>query len=137
VKNITQLKGWICFLIFVVCVGGYLIGKKIISNKLVEKQIVYASKTASEVEIVWGLLDCKLPTKELWPQNTIQKNGVLHTKLNARDTVFITTISLPAESTIYYWMVQKKGKSGNPIEIWDSGVIPKLTLLKLSRTPGF
>ena len=109
------------FLIFIVCLAGYFISKQQIKKTFVEKEIAYRTAKAGEVEMAWGLLDGKLPSQKYWPANTTEKDGILYTRLSLSDTVFTTRLNLPAESSIYYWMVQKKDKSGNPVEVWDSG----------------
>ncbi|MBK5272724.1 MAG: acyltransferase [Bacteroidia bacterium] len=112
---------WFYFLIILSCIGGYFITTNAIKKKLVDKEISYVSNTASEVNMVWGMIDGKLPSKNFWPANTYEKDGMLYTEMNHRDTIFLANLKLPDESIIYYWMVLKKDKSGNETEIWDSG----------------
>ena len=106
---------------FAACIIGYFISKEQIKKSFVGKEITYTNSNASEVEMAWGVVGEKLPESSLWPQNTVMIKDMLYTKLFVRDSIFSTTISLPAESIIYYWMVLKKDRAGNPIEVWDSG----------------
>jgi hypothetical protein len=112
---------WFYYLTFLICLSGYFISNQLIKGLIVQKEITYTTSTASEVEMAWGIIDDKLPSKKYWPEHTVLIDNMLYTKMNAYETGFKIKINLPAESAIYYWMVQKKDKAGNNTEVWDSG----------------
>lgn len=97
----------------VVCVAAYLI----IGNTNIKKDINYISTTDSEVYMAWGQMDGEIPSNDKWPPNTYFEGNLLFTKMNAVKDSFFTSISLPAGTEIYYWMVQRKDKDGNETDI--------------------
>ena len=66
-------------------------------------------------------MDGEIPSNDKWPPNTYFEGNLLFTKMNAVKDSFFTSISLPAGTEIYYWMVQRKDKDGNETDIWDTG----------------
>ena len=114
-------KTWFYFLIIICCIGAYFISKPIINKKLIEKEILYTSDTASEVYMVWGTLEGHLPVEKLWPPDSYTKDAMIWTKMSNTNNEFITTLNLPSGSYIYYWMVQTRDKNNHVTEVWDSG----------------
>ena len=109
------------FLLIICCIGAYFLSKSIISKKLIEKEIVYVSNTATEVYMVWGIMEGPLPVEQLWPPDSYTKDAMIWTKMSNTNNEFITTLKLPPGSHIYYWMVQTKDKNNHVTEVWDSG----------------
>ncbi|GAA4452726.1 hypothetical protein GCM10023189_16600 [Nibrella saemangeumensis] len=71
--------------------------------------------------MVWGINYSQLPPEEFRPQGSYVKAGLVYTKLNIVDGQFKTAISLPNKTILNYWMVSRKDKKGNSIDIWDTG----------------
>ena len=108
-------------IIFLTFIATYFISNWVISKQFVTKEFTYSSGTASEVYMVWGGLDGKLPSKEFWPANSYRQDGMIYTKLSASNGKFVTSLKLTVGVNLYYWMVQRKDKAGNETDIWDSG----------------
>jgi len=113
-------KSWKYFLVFILCFGAYIATKHYFKTVLVEKKISYTT-TASEVFIVWGLTSGSIPNTNLWPPDSHLDDEMIYTKMVADGKQFTTRLALPAETNIYYWLVQTKDKNGNATDIWDSG----------------
>lgn len=64
-------KSWPYFLIIFVCLAGYFVYKAILERKPVVREIVYSAASASEVYMVWGLLNGKI----VKPRTEIEKAG--------------------------------------------------------------
>lgn len=90
-------------------------------KKIVEKKVSYNSITASEIYMVWGQSDGKMPAKNLLPANSKIEGEIIYSKMANDSNRFIAKLRLPAGTNIYYWMLQRKDKAGNATEIWDSG----------------
>src|SRR4051812_4230185 len=120
-KNQFHLKkAWPYLLIFCCCIAAYLVSTFLIRNRIEQKEIAYASDTASEVFMVWGLMDGNLSPQKLWPAGSFVKDKVLWTPLKPAERKFLTTLTLPAGTLFYYWMVQTKDAHGQATEIWDT-----------------
>ena len=113
-------------LIILICLAAYFISRSAIEKKIIAKEILYSSNTASEVYMVWGMMDKKLPPKDLWPIGSSLEDKMIWTKMYHINSRFSTTLNLPTGSNIYYWMVQKKDKAGKATDVWDSGGNDKL-----------
>ena len=104
-----------------ICLAGYFLSQSILSKKLIEKEIIYNSDSASEVEMAWGIIQEKIPPEKFWPSNSYANDKVVYTKLSRLNGKFSTAIKLPVGYDLDYWMVQRKDKTGNKTDIWDSG----------------
>ena len=114
-------RSWVYFLIIIFCIAGYFVSKSVISKRLIEKQITYTSSTASVVYMAWGFSSGSVPSSNVWPKYSFEKDGMIYTPLASRNKTFFTSLKLKAGTEIYYWMVQKKDTSGNETDIWDAG----------------
>ncbi len=124
------------FLLFLLCISGYFISTSILKKKIIEKKIVYTSNTGSEMYVVWGLMTGELPPKERWPDNSYEKDKVIYTKMVETNSQFVSSLRLPFGTEIYYWIVQKKDKSGNATDIWDTGGDSKIYFTLLFNEGG-
>lgn len=124
-------------IIVVFCLGGYFLSKSISENKILEKEIVYRSENASEVEMAWGIVQKEIPNENLWPPGSYAKDKMVYTKLTKSGNKFSTRIKLPVGSDLYYWMIQRKDKAGNETEIWDSGGNDQEYFKYTFSDPGF
>ncbi|MEO5582009.1 MAG: acyltransferase, partial [Saprospiraceae bacterium] len=109
------------FLIFITCIAAYLISKTAIEKKIVEKEIYYTSDTASEVYMVWSLMEGTLPPENLWPSGSYVQDRMIWTKMSGQNKKFSATLKLPIGSYFYYWIVQTKNIQGETTNVWDSG----------------
>ena len=132
----TIKKGWPYLLIVILCFAGYFITKSFCEKKIIEKKIIYTSATGSEVYMVWGMMDKKLPPKDLWPIGSYLEDKMIWTKMYSINSRFTTTLNLPTGSNIYYWMVEKKDKAGKATDVWDSGGNDKLYFTKYVSYTG-
>lgn len=108
-------------LAFSLCIAGYFLTSTFEAKKSVQKEIIYACKTASEVYMAWGINYLLIPPKKYWPVNSFEKEGLVYTKMNKRNDTFFVTVTLPNNTLLNYWTVQKKDTSGNEINVWDTG----------------
>jgi peptidoglycan/LPS O-acetylase OafA/YrhL len=121
----TLSRFLIYLLIVILCIAAYFLSRSLIEKKVVEKEVIYTSTSASEVYMIWGMLNGKLPGARLWPRDSYFKDGMIWSKLYHTQNKFITALKLPSGSNFYYWMVQKKDINGNPTDVWDSGGVDK------------
>lgn len=114
-------KVWLYAIIVVTCIIAYTLSKSILNKKYIEKEIVYTTTTATEVYMVWDMLEGKLPAEDLWPKDSYFKDKMLWTKMSKINGGFVTNLQLPAGSCFYYWMVQTRDINDNATEVWDTG----------------
>ena len=110
-------KIFLYIIVSIIFIGCYLVTRK----KIIEREIIYTSNTASEVYMVWGTIEGQLPPHNLWPPGSYLKAAMVYSKMSFSNGKFSITQKLPYGSNLYYWMVQTKDKNGNTTDIWDTG----------------
>ena len=128
-----HIKSLVYWLILLCCMAYYIISK----HQLVNKNFKYTTSAASEVFMVWGLVNDEDISKIGLPVNSYMKDGMVFTKMSPNRTSFYTSLTLPVNSNIYYWMVQRKDTAGNKIDIWDSGGRDKTSFNTTFNTHNF
>lgn len=108
-------------LIASLCMSAYFITKSFVEKQLVTKHISYSSSSASEVYMAWGINYAQMPAKKFWPLNSYEKDNLVFTKMQKVNDRFKTEITLPYNTILNYWMVQRKDKHGQATDIWDAG----------------
>lgn len=110
-------KSLVFWIILVCCMAYYIIS----THQVVNKKFRYTTSAATEVFMVWGLVNGDNISKTALPGNSYMKDGMVFTKMWLDSTSFYTSLTLPVNSNIYYWMVQRKDNEGNQVDVWDSG----------------
>lgn len=117
----TKIKYSLALVVSLACIGCFFLFTGMEQQKIVEKEIEYASDAASEVVMVWGINYLQLPPREFWPEGSFLRDDLVHTSTKKANGKFIVKLSLPNNTVLNYWMVHLKDKKGNATEVWDSG----------------
>jgi peptidoglycan/LPS O-acetylase OafA/YrhL len=117
----SKRKYFLVLIVAIACLGCFFLLREFEKKRIVEKQIVYTSDVASEVYMVWGIDYLQMPSEKFWPQGSYLKDGLVYTKMPKVNDKFIIKLSLPNNTILNYWMVQRKDKKGNKTDIWDAG----------------
>lgn len=129
-------KKWLpYFIILFFCIGAYFLCTSVTNGKKIAKEIIYTSN-ASEVYMVWGVNHLQMPPREFWPVNSYTKDKLVYTKMEKVGKNFSVKISLPYNTVLNYWMVQRKDEYGKDTDIWDSGGIDRDYFTITFKDPG-
>ena len=81
--------------------------------------IGYKTKNASEVTLVWGINEWKLPDEKYRPPDSYVKNGILYTVLSGSTDSFYINLNLPENTYINYIFWCSKDLNGKEDDYWD------------------
>ena len=101
--------------------SGYFISRSVQKSVLVRKEINYTSAQASEMYLVWGIINTENVSEKYWPANSYFKKEVIYSKMERAGQQFHIFLNLPADSDLYYWILQTRDTQGNNTDVWDSG----------------
>src|SRR5262249_52859903 len=113
----------LCLYAFVpaTCIGAYVYWQRSSRESAVPATIRYSSSSASEVYIVWNILDGPPADTRCFPSGSLEKSGLIWSRAQQEDRCFSVTINLPRGTHYYYWAVQTRDAEGAPTEVWDGG----------------
>src|SRR5687768_1960991 len=95
-------------IVFLSSIGGYILSRNSIKNKVFEKDIVYTSTEASEIYMAWGLMGQELPSSDIWPDSSYTKDDMIWSKMVKKGQTFTTSIrEKENQFFITGWCIQK------------------------------
>src|SRR5262249_38047027 len=104
-----------------ICIAAHVCCQRSLRQSAVPATIRYSSSSASEVYIVWNILDGPPADARYFPSGSLEKSGLIWSRAQQEDRLFSVTIHLPRGTHYYYWAVQTRDANGAPTEVWDGG----------------
>jgi hypothetical protein len=92
---------------------------------MINQEIRYQSKEATEVFLVWGVNNWSLQSPDLRPPGTYIKGNLMYTPMKNIDGTFTAKMVVEENTTIDYvfWITKGVGKKGT--DIWDHNTAPQ------------
>ena len=112
-----MLKGIVLLCFFVFALQLHAQQKK---DSLVTQTIVYKTKQAGEMYLLWAMNNWKIPEEKYWPAGTFIKEGVAYTKMNAIKDSFFVDLKLPKGIYIDFMFWVSKNNKGEDADGWDT-----------------
>lgn len=91
----------------------------------VQQDIVYLSKEASEVYIVWGINNWNIPEEALRPEGSYIKDNLIYTPMHKKGHSFTVSFKVKQNTMIDYVFWITAGPAAKPVDMWDVNVLPQ------------
>jgi hypothetical protein len=94
---------------------------------LVTQEIRYHTFGATEVQLIWGVDGWHTAPASLWTAQTEVRDNLMHTTMTAEGNRFVTTLQLPANTTLDYgFVVTQDSIWHHAVPIWHGNHAPEI-----------
>ncbi|MDF2437809.1 MAG: Lipoteichoic acid synthase 2 [Bacteroidota bacterium] len=95
------------------------------TSPVVQQDILYVCKDASEVYLVWGINNWALPEESLRPEGSFVKDKLLFTPMKQKGNGFVASLKVLPNTMVDYVFWISGGPAKKPVDLWDLNVAPQ------------
>jgi arylsulfatase A-like enzyme len=105
------------------------------SDTLTNQTIVYKTKQAGKLYLVWANTNWEVPAKEFLPEGSYVNNGMAYSPFKGEKDSFYIELKLPLKSYVNFMIYAPKDEKGEDADSWDTNWGSNYNLFADGRSP--